>query len=237
MNTLLQMRQAVQTDLSVGDETTFFTPDVIDLAINRAKIKAEALCNWPALEDAQRTFSALQSDGTPWEYYDYPDNWRPNSIWKLEVDGEDYGEPLDFKSYQYEQQNGDPAGRDKKWANRWKQYFLDPAPTTQGLTIDIWGFKLTDDLVADGDETIFSYSMPECNLAIIDEAKAILKTKDDTINETQFFSSSAKQMLMDAYKRIEQNKAKSQSTIAFFKVPDFFATRRRGRRDTDIGDF
>lgn len=86
MDNLLELRQAVQSDLTVGDESTLYSPTVIDLAINRAYRKAGALFPWPELMDAKKTTTVAGQ-----EYYDYPQTWRSNSVWRLEVGGVRYG--------------------------------------------------------------------------------------------------------------------------------------------------
>jgi len=236
MDTLAQLRTAVQSDLNVGDESTFFPTATIDLAINRAYRKAGALFPWPELQDAKKTSSVSGQD-----YYDYPQNWRSNSIWKVVVDDERFGEspdgsPLSFDDYLNWKEDY-PDDTAKKWANQERRYFIWPTPTTNGSNnICIWGIMTTTALSDDTDVTIFSYSMPEGNEAIVLEAVAILKNKSSEEKAGEFRSLEAKQILAVAWGKIRQEKAKYEKNQPFFDVPNFYgqtSTRDlRGRFDT-----
>src|SRR3990167_4079408 len=124
MDTLANIRAAIQDDLTVGDESTLYSPSHIDRAINRAYRKVAGLFSWPELMDAKKTSTQANQ-----EFYDYPTNWRSNSIWKLTIldsNGKDdrYGEdpdgsPLSFDDYlNWKEDN--PDSTDKKWANQWR---------------------------------------------------------------------------------------------------------------------
>jgi len=234
MDTLIELREAVQSDLTVGEESSLYSPVTIDLAINRAYSKAGALFPWPQLEDAKKTTTQLNQ-----EYYDYPSNWRTLSIWKVVVDGERHGEtpdgsPLSFDDYQnWKEDNSDST--DKKWANQWRRFFIWPVPTVAGLDICVWGQMVTETLEEDADTTIFSYSMPEGNEAIVLEAVAILKSKGGQEKSAEFGSAEAKQILAVAWGKIRSENAKYEKIEPFFEVQDFYGngTSRdlRGRFD------
>jgi len=218
MNTFSELINAVKSDLSIPATSSLFDETTIKSAINRAYIKCGALYPWPQLEDALTTSTIANQ-----EYYDYPNNWQPDSAWKLEVDGEDYGDPLVFKDYLYEKANGIPSGADRLWSTQWKRFFIYPTPTTNGNNnITIWGLKTVDTLVNNNDTTIFSYSMPDCNEAIVLEAVAILKKKGEDEQPGQFRSLEAKQILAFAWDKIQKNQNKYKKTTTFFEVNDFF---------------
>lgn len=235
MDTLLELRTAVQSDLTVGDESTLYSPTAINLNINRAKRKAEALFPWPELFDAKETTTEASI-----ERYDYPTNWRSNSVWKLKVDGDRYGEdpdgsPLTFSDYLNWKEDNENS-TDKKWANYGRQYFIYPTPTVADLQICIWGIKASSDtLSADADTTPFSYSTPDVNEAIVLEAEAILKSKGENDKGAEFKSIEAKQILSSAWARIVRENAKYEKNMPFFDVPDFFGRGNskdlRGRFD------
>ena len=240
MDDLADIRAAVQDDLTVGEESTLFSPSLIDRAINRAYRKVAALFPWPELQDAKKTSTQVDQ-----EYYDYPTNWRSNSIWKLTIldsDGNDdrYGEdpdgsPLSFDDYlNWKEDNSDST--DKKWANQWRRFFIWPVPTTAGTNnIHVWGIKVPSSLSADADTTIFSYSTPEVNEAIELEAVAILKSKADDEKAGEFRSMEAKQILIGAWAKIKAENAKYEKLEPFFNVPEFFGNSNskdlRGRFD------
>lgn len=241
MDQLSELRTAVQSDLTVGGESSLFPPATIDLAINRAYRKIGAMFRWEETKDALKT-SALANH----EYYDYPRNWRPFSIWKLTLDGIDYGDPLTFKDYQYEKENDHPTGLVRSWSNYGKKYFIDPTPTADGVkNIAIHGYKFVDKLTLDGDITIFSYTMPEVNEAIVLEAGEILKVKGEVKRAdtggsfigAELISKQAKGIVVTTWTKISQEQSKLVRTTPQFNVPDFFAPTRSSRKDSNIGNF
>lgn len=222
MDTLSELRTAVQSDLTVGDESSLYSPTTIDLAINRAYRKAGALFPWPELQDAKKTGTVADQ-----EYYDYPDTWRSNSIWKVVIDDVRYGEdpdgsPLSFDDYLNWKEDY-PDSTDKKWSNQERRFFVWPVPATTGSNnICVWGIMTTSTLSNDSDVTIFSYSMPEGNEAIVLEAVAILKNKTDNEKAGEFRSQEAKQILAVAWGKIRTEKAKYEKNQPFFNVPNYY---------------
>ena len=237
MDTLSDFRQAIQDDLTVNDGSTLFSPTIINRAINRAYIKAATLYRWPQFEDAKKT-----STQASLETYDYPSTWRPDSIWRLEVDDEQYGEdpdgsPLAFEDYlTWRRDDANANSTDKKWANQKTRYFIYPVPTTTGTNnISVWGIKNVTALADDTDTTAFSYNMPECNEAIVLEALAILKGKGDDDKGGQFKSLEAKQILTTAFNKLKQEQTKYERNQPMLHVQDMFANLRNPTRR--IGNF
>lgn len=222
MDTFLELQTTVQSDMTIGSESTLYPIGTVKLAINRAYRKAAGLFRWSELEDAKKTSTVANQ-----EYYDYPDNWQPDSVWKVTVDDERYGEepygsPLSFPDY-LNWREDNPSSTDKKWTSQWRRYFIYPIPTTNGSNnICIWGQKAVSSMSADGDITIFSYSMPECNEAIVLEAVAILRAKGEDQNMTEFKSAEAKQILAIAWGKIRQNQDKYKKTEPMLHVDDMF---------------
>lgn len=243
MDQLSELRTAVQSDLTVGSESSLFPTATIDLAINRAYRKIGAMYKWHETRDALKT-SAMSGS----EYYDYPTNWQPNSVWKLTLDGIDYGDPLVFKDYQFEKENDLPSGMEKMWTNYGKRFFIYPVPTANGdKNISVWGYKFVDLLVLDGDITIFSYSMPDINEAIVMEAVAILKQKGDiqqsaragVVAGASLMSQEARAIVVTRTIQISLEDSKSVRTTPQFYVPNFFASGVQNRQDVRniIGNF
>lgn len=235
MNTLAEIRTVVQADLTVDGTSTLFTPTVIDSNINRAYNKIAGLFRWPELEDAKKTSTVSGQD-----YYDYPDEWRSDSIWRLEIDNLRYGEdpdgsPISFDDYLIFKED-EPTSTEKKWANQQRRFFVSPTPTTNGtLNLSVWGIMIPDSLSVDGSVTIFSYHMPEVNEAIALEALAICKAKGgEKVGDKMMFSVEAKEIVVAAWNKISKEAAKYEKIQPFFDVPDYFG---KGTAETDIGDF
>ncbi len=221
MNTREQMREAIQSDLSISASSSLYPPATINTALDRAYIKASGLFRWPALQDSLKTVTELNG-----EYYNAPDNWRPNSMWRITVDGNVYGQDPDFSPYSFHDfldwKNKNPNSDLKRWAVQWLRYFLNPIPTVAGLEICVWGIKNAVAMTEDDDVTIFSSNMPEGNEAIVLEAKAILQKKGNKDDVSEFSSSEAKQILIIAFDKIMKEGAKIERIQPGFSVPNFY---------------
>lgn len=230
MDTFLELIQALQSDLNIDSNNTLFPLSTVKSAINRAYRKSGSLFKWPETEDALKTSSVADQ-----EYYDYPDTWKPDSAWKLLVDDVDYGDPLAFKDYLYEKEEDIPSDADYLWSSQWRRLFIYPTPTASGSNnICVWGQKIVSVLTADSDVTIFSYSMSDCNDAIIQEAESILKDKSDNIVGSQFKSAKALQTLTIAWGKVREEQAKYERSTPMLNVSDMFG---RENITTKIGKF
>lgn len=237
MNTFIELIQAVQSDLNVNDTSPLFPLATVKSAINRAYIKSAGLCRWAGTEDAKKT--STQSN---LEYYDYPQDFRDNSIWRVEVDGVQYGNdpdgsPMRFEDYlTWRADSNNANSTDKKWANQKRRYFIYPVPTSAGsYNISVWGQKIVEEMTDNADYTIFSYSTPECNEAVVLEAEAILKSKGEEDKAGEFKSAQAKGILVMAWDKAKKEQAKYEKEQPFFDTPDYFGGRTR--KENIIGNF
>lgn len=236
MNLFSELITAVQSDMGIDDNSTLYSKANVKRAINRAYIKGTALFNWPGTEDAKITSSEKDQP-----YYDYPQNFRSDSIGRLEMDDKQYGEdpdgsPLSWSDYLIFKRNN-PNSNVKKWASQRRRYFITPTPTTDGSNnISVWGYSVPDALDGDGDVTIWSYSMPEGNEAIVLESVAILKSKGSKEKAGEFRSQEAKQILLVAWGKIQKEAAKYEKNQPLFAVPDYYSNNREAIK-RDIGKF
>lgn len=237
VNTYQEIWEAIQSDMNVVDEAPLFPLATVKNVVNRAYVKIGGLFRWPGTDDAKKTSTQKNL-----EYYDYPQSWRPNSIWRLEVDGDQYGEspdgsPMTFEDYLiWRADSSNATSTEKKWANQKMRYFIYPVPTSAGTNnITVWGQKTVDELTDSGDITIFSYSMPELNEAIVLEADAILKNKGEEEKSGELRSAGAKEIAIIAWNKIRQEKAKYEKTQPFFYVEDMFSGKSKIKQD--IGNF
>lgn len=235
-DTFQELIVRVQDDLNINDESPLYPLARVKRAINRAKYKAEGLFRWAGTEHAKTTTTQTNQ-----EYYDYPQDFRDDSIWRIEIDGVQYGEdpdgsPLAYADYlAWRADTNNANSTDKKWANQKRRLFIFPVPTNSTSTISAWGQRIQDALVEDGDTTIFSYSMPAGNEAIILEAEAILKNQGEEEEKGAFRSTEAKQILIVEWGKIRQENAKYAKNQPAFDVPDYF--RGRNTRGNNIGNF
>lgn len=94
------------------------------------------VCNfkkrWRFLEIAKSTTTKKDH-----EYYDEPEDLKTNSIFAVKVDGKGY----DRKSWNRYQEYKTAESTEKIFAVHNGFYFINPTPTEDNLTIDIWGVK------------------------------------------------------------------------------------------------
>ena len=144
MNTFEEIYQAVQSDLNVLDEAPLYPLATVKRAVNRAYIKSSSLFRWSGTEHAMKTSTQKNL-----EYYDYPRNFRDNSIYRIEIDGVQYGEtpdgsPMNYQDYlTWRADSANANSTEKKWANQKRRYFVYPVPTTHGdYNISVWGQRV-----------------------------------------------------------------------------------------------
>lgn len=235
LNTFQEIYQAVQSDMNVEDETPLYPLATVKSAVNRAYAKASGLFRWAGTEDAKYTSTQANQ-----EYYDYPTDFRDKSVFRVEIDNVQHGEdpdgsPMNFQDYLNWRADTDNANStDKKWSDQKRRIFVYPVPTTASSTITIWGQSVPDELTADSDTTIFSYSMPECNEAIALEAEAILKAQGEEESAGEFRSNQAKQILVVAWGKTRQEQGKYQKVQPFLEVGDLFG---KGTTRQKTGNF
>lgn len=235
METLQNIREAVQSELNVSSTSSLFSPTLIDKTIIRAYDKVQGLFKWPQLQDAKTTET---QNGI--NYYDAPDNWRPQSIWRLAVNHVQYGEepdgsPLSFPDFlTWKEEN--PNSTLKKWSMQWLRYFISPTPTASEIPICIWGQKNAPAITpgTDAAVTIFSQNMPECNEALALEASAMLKRKGEKEQSGQLVSQEANAIFIVAFTKFTKDTAKQEKIMPFLHVPDMFG---RSNSKPNIGNF
>ena len=237
LNNFEDLIQAVQDDETIGNESTLYPLALIKRAINRAYVKAHSLFLWTETKEALKTTTQANL-----EYYDYPQTWRSDSIWRVEIDGDQYGELPDGSPSAFEDYltwRNDPANANStetKWATQMRRYFVFPVPTVADLEITVWGHRVPESLTDNANVTVFSYSMPEGNEAIVLEAVAILKSKGELEKSSEFRSAEAKLILVGAWDREKKAQSKYEKTQPFFDVPDFFQSSRVTSKNR-IGNF
>ena len=166
--TFLEMQTAVLDDLGKTTTDPFYTLVMIKRYINRAKNRVEGAHNWPHLE------RSMKRDSEASEYYNYPENWKQDSIYKLKFDDDDYTK-VRFSDYLKHQEDD---GTDEIFSDFRNRFFIHPAPTsviTHG--IEIWGQEYSADLSGDSDTTPFTLER-EIEEIICNVARGMVVQKD-----------------------------------------------------------
>ncbi len=145
------MQTAVKDDLSVNSNyDNFYTLVYIKRIINRMLKLVAGLHPFPHTERA-----LLRSTEANQEWYNNPEDFKTDSIFRLEIDGDSYI-PLNWQDYQkYKTDYGESATK-KYFTTFRNKYFISPTPTADGgNNISIWGQEVPEDMVDDSDVSPF----------------------------------------------------------------------------------
>lgn len=152
MATKAQLLQDLDDRISASNIDGFWTPEMKERWLDNAGKTVCAFYKWPFLELALEKQTVDQR-----EYYDYPSGayrFKPNSIYQIDVEGEEYPEGqagrrrVNWQQFQERKQNGDT---DPCYTNHNGFYFMTPVPL-DGKTMSIYGSKEWRNLAEMGDE-------------------------------------------------------------------------------------
>lgn len=226
MQTYSEMKAELLSRLMIADNNTLFTTARIESLIKDAHLWATSLFLWPALERARIT----STNGD--YYYDYPSDFRTDSITRVIIDSVKYDRKAfeDFLDYKY----NNPNETSKKiFADYGRQIFIFPTPGTGTNNFDVWGCIQAAQLSGSVTTTIFSNSDEAGNEAIVKKAYSVALAK---INKNLSIQEEleAKNILIGIWGKIMQRQQRDQRLDRpFFDVTDMFA----GKGTAGIGQF
>jgi len=131
----------------------FWTDTMKKQWINTAGERVSNYYRWKALEYALKTITKADQ-----EYYDYPEAFQEDSIYHLEIDGDEYTRANNWDDYQNYKAN---ESTDKMFVSHDGFYFVNPTPEDANLEIALWGIRKWVKLVSDGDEPITPSELDE----------------------------------------------------------------------------
>lgn len=219
MQTREDMENELVTRLQVASNSTRFTSSRITELIQNATTWAGGLYVWNELVRGRRTSTVASQ-----EYYDYPGDFRSETIIRVEIDDLEYDRKnfedyLDFKKEF-------PNSTDRIFANYGRQYFVFPTPTSNGSgNLVVWGAVQHPALSTAETKTIFSDSNEQGNEAIVKKAFSVAIVRDDTaLSKTE--EAEAIAMLGKLRKtQINSTQRNQRLNHPMFQVPDYNAGR------------
>lgn len=211
----------LQNRLSINVSNTFWTLDMLKSWLNEANRYCCLFRHWPFTEKALYTFSRADAF-----YYDFPKEFRSDSIRRLEVEQDD-GQMKAYKKIRYEDFmnyiENEPNGTDKIFSDHQRFYFINPKISVSGKQICIWGQEKPAELVNDNDETPFAQGDEAGEEAIIKRALMIALQKARKYKEAAVEREEANIILEQIWQRISEEQSLYQNKDApFFDVPRFF---------------
>ncbi len=228
MQTYTELQTELLSRLMAASNSTLFTTTRIQTLIKDAYMWAVTQYNWPVLEKAKITKTSAGN-----YYYDYPAEFRTDSIIRVEIDGIEYDRKAFEDFLDYKNENPTDVSR-KIFADFGRQIFIFPTPTVTGVSnFDVWGVIQPDQLSGGTDTTIFTYHDESGNEAIVKKAFAVAMTKTNKNLAVQE-ENEAKTILATIWQKVAQRQQRDQRLDhPFFDVPDMFA----GKGSAGIGKF
>lgn len=229
--TLGEHRQAILDDLSIESGDAFFDAGgdyaLIDRFINRAVKFIANMYNW------QETQRGVKRDSIADQaYYNYPENWKTDSIEYISVDGVKYRKLL-FREWQEYVDEYPNDSTEKIMADYRRRYFLHPAPTANGdKNIKLWGHEIPDDLTTDTDEHPFTdQSLLEEAIHLYTLGLCLRKARGSFFARGRELQGEAVQLAQLAWDNQLSDQADYQSqTAEVFEHTDFLDVEGRTRR-------
>lgn len=200
--------------LQVADNSTMYPATRITKLIQNAYLWATQLVIWHDLVRASYTQTFANT-----EYYDYPEEFRSESIIRLEIDGEEYKRKNYEDFLAYKRRN--PSTTKKMFASFGRFFFINPVMASGGLQMDVWGAIQADPLDEADSTTIFSNNKEEGNDAIVRKALATaIKRIDPALSKSEEAEAIAILMRLS---KIEQDNTQRNERLdhPMLDVPDF----------------
>lgn len=214
-----ELVEEIQDELDITSNSTYFSPDTIKKAINKALIWVSNINDLPQLE---KVVGILSDEGA--QYYDYPNSleddfiFKSDSIYMIEVGGDDKYDCLVFRSFKDEiKENTDS----KCFASWNRKIFINPIPPA-GTEINLYGTIEPKPLANDSDETPFGLTDVLMDQAIIYKAVSILLKKQDPAT-SQNYQTDATNNITIVYNKVRGKRQRKKNTVNGFMPHDFLA--------------
>lgn len=222
MNTRAEMETELQKQLRSATNSNIFPSDRITTIIQNSYLTATTIFKWLSLSKAKTTSTTTKGAGDDICYYDYPEEFRTNTVFRVQIDGKEYNR----KSYEslLDYRNRYPTGNSARRIFASYQRFIFVSPDTEVGTdnMDIWGIIQAPALSLSTSETIFSNNAVEGNLAVVKLgiSEALFNIKPETAKRAKEEAILSLSNLNTA--EWEGFRRDQQLDTPLFSVPDFF---------------
>lgn len=200
LNTLAELKDEILVRLNEATSAAtgaLYTEAILNDFIDDAHKWAAGYHKWPFTEGrADTTFVANT------EIWDYPENWKADSIRILQVGGKRFRK-TNFEDYQNFREDFSTVG-DRIFADFGRTYYINPESDPSG-TIRVYGqFTPTKiDYTDDTATTVFSNNEMEGNEAIVEKALASAHKREKKLNDSTFHEQRAIEILEGIWQRIK----------------------------------
>lgn len=169
--TFSELLTELNNRIAAAKVSGFWTDAMKKEWINQAGQRICDFRRWKVLEQAKYTYTKKGRN-----YYDYPDEFKADSIYYLEIDGKEYIKKSwdDFQAYVA------AKSTDRVFTSHNGFYFVNPTPTEDNKEILVYGIKKWVKLVNDNDVPVLPSEFDE---AIIKLALATCLQKEKRYDE------------------------------------------------------
>lgn len=221
----------LRDQLQAADNSTLYPESRLIKLIQDAYIWATQQFIWRDLVQGKITSTVANGD-----YYDYPEEFRSDTIIRMEIDGDPY-ERKNFEDFLDYRQNN-PTSTRRIFANYGRWFHVFPTPTSNGSgNLTVWGAIHADDLDSESSETIFSNNKESGNEAVVRKALSVAIRRNDpklAVSEELAAKGMLAELNQDEWAATHRDKRIQHPKFA---VPDFFGSslsvNRIGRFDYD----
>lgn len=226
-----EIKQAIRDDLSIETGDFFYSDAYIQRIANRSVKWFAALHRWQ-----QTQYAYYRNSVAGQEYYNYPEKFQTDTIWKLTFNGEDYDRTA-FSEYLKYQEDNTGTSTDKVFSDFRRQFFINPAPTVEA-EIAVWGHLVPDDMSADADTHPFAGEAdPEEAIVKYALGTALKKGRGSLYDKGVAEIAGAKSIADAIWERQKQEQADYQTKeIEMFEHIEILPTNG-GERRTQRGTF
>lgn len=188
-------KKEVLVRLGVSTTIAYYTDTILVDWFIMAHKWAATYKKWPITEGKETTtYSSSQ------EEYDYPEDWRPDSIRLLQVGGKRH-QKLNFEDYQMFRENK-PDSKDRVYTDYRDIYFINPNTDASGTTT-VWGqFTPYIDKTDETAKTVFDGDMSDADEAIILRMLSYAMQREKKSRESINFLERGKALLDNIWTRI-----------------------------------
>jgi hypothetical protein len=236
MQTRAELETELQLQLQSAANSSLFPSTRLTSLIKNAYKEATTLFKWVSLARAKTTSTTALGASDDVCYYDYPEEFRTNTVFRVQIDTKEYNRK-GFESFlDYRNRNSNPTTR--IFANYQRFIFVSPDTVVRTNNMDIWGIIQAPELSLSTSETIFSKNAEEGNFAIVSLALAIAVKKINAKLSAQERGNALAILAKMNIDEWDEYARDQQIDTPQFEVPDFFSdgniNSNIGKFDTDI---
>lgn len=233
METRSEMETELQRQLQAANNSSLFPASRLTELIQNSYKTATTLFKWVNLARAKTT-STTNKGSEDDSYYDYPEEFRTNTVFRVQIDGKEYNRK-GFESYlDYKNRYPSSSLQKRIFANYQRFIFIAPDTSVGTNNMDIWGIIQAPALSSASSETIFSGNSEEGNMAVISLALSTALTRIDSDMSEKLRNSALITLAKINNDEWAEYVRDQQIDTPLLEVPDFFG---KPNLNNNIGQF